>query len=76
MMPATENPNHVCPQSESDSSDDSDEDASHYKDGEDGHSKMRPMTKKDGDNSKECTGGAFHGINWDNMHIANCTKRE
>ena len=34
MMSATEDPGYVCPQSESVSSDDSDEDASHYKDGE------------------------------------------
>ena len=34
MMPAMGDPDYVCPQSESDSSDDSDENASHYKDAE------------------------------------------
>ena len=34
VMPATEHPDYVCPQSESDSSDDSEENASYYKDGE------------------------------------------
>ena len=25
--------------------------------------------------SKECTCGAFHDINWDNVHIVNCIIR-
>ena len=53
VMSAAKDPEYVCPpESESDSTDDSDEDASHYREGEDGHSKISPMSK-DGDHSKE-----------------------
>ena len=53
VMPAAKDPEYMCPpESESDITDDSDKNASNYKDGEEGHSKMSPMSE-DGDHSKE-----------------------
>ena len=53
VMPAAKDAEYMCPpERDSDITDDSDENASNYKDGEEGHSKMSPMSE-DGDHSKE-----------------------